>query len=128
MAKRVIEYRCLMISPSDVEAERNAVSQVIELWNAQVGSALDARIHLFRWETHAVPDASGPPQQVLNRQIVDECDFGIAIFWARLGSPTTTHLSGSIEEIDRLRERGARVLVYFSTAAINRKAARVRSE
>jgi len=118
MARTVVEYRCLLISPSDVDAERAAISEVIEQWNAQVGSALGARVHLVRWETHSVPDAAAPPQEVLNRQIVDESDFGLAVFWGRLGSPTGTHLSGSIEEIDRLRARGARVLLYFSTSPI----------
>jgi len=102
----VVEYRCLLISPGDVDQERAAVVEAIESWNALVGAALDGRVHLVRRETHGVPDASGPPRQVLSRQIVDECDFGIAIFWTRIGTETTTHPSGSIYEIERLRERG----------------------
>ena len=118
MSKLIIEYRCLLISPSDVDEEREAVSAMIDHWNALVGKGLDVRVHLVRWETHGVPDVSAPPQDVLNRDMVDECDFGIAIFWTRLGSPTTTHVSGSIEEIERLRQRGARVLVYMSSAPV----------
>jgi hypothetical protein len=118
VSKNVIEYRCLLISPGDVAEERDAISAAVVQWNAQIGSVLGARIELVRWETHSVPDASAPPQEVLNQQIVDDCDFGIAIFSGRLGTPTTTSLSGSVEEIDRLRERGARLLVYFSTAPI----------
>ena len=118
MARKVVEYRCLLISPSDVPAERDAVSEVIDNWNAQIGAALNARIHLVRWETHAVPDLAAPAQEVLNRQIVDDCDFALAVFWTRLGTPTSAHRSGSIEEIDRLRKRGARVLIYFSTASV----------
>ena len=118
MSKQIIEYRCLLISPSDVDEERDAASAINEHWNALIGKGLDARVHLVRWETHGVPDVSAPPQEVLNRDIVDECDFGIAIFWTRLGSPTATHVSGSIEEIERLRQRGARVLVYMSSAPV----------
>lgn len=118
MAKRILAYRCLLISPGDVDEERDAVTEMIDRWNAQVGAALDARVDLVRWETHSVPDVSAPAQEVLNRQIVDECDFGVAIFWTRVGTATTTHASGSIEEIDRLRQRGARVLVYISSAPI----------
>ena len=118
MSKRTIEYRCLLISPSDVDEERAAVADMIDRWNAQVGESHDASVRLVMWETHAVPDVSAPAQEVLNRDIVDECDFGIAVFWTRLGSPTTIHESGSIEEIERLRQRGARVLVYMSSAPI----------
>lgn len=119
MAKKIVEYQCLLISPGDVSAERDAVEEVVGKWNAQVGVALDARIQIVRWETHSIPDLSGPPQSVLNRQIVDGCDFAIAIFWARLGTPTEEHQSGSLEEIQRLRGRGARVLTYFNTAAVS---------
>src|SRR5262245_56094076 len=99
MPKTVLEFRCLLISPGDVTLERDAVSDAVTRWNAQVGEALGARVHVVRWETHGVPDASAPAQEVLNRQIVDDCDIGIAVFWARLGTPTGEHQSGSIEEI-----------------------------
>jgi len=118
MAKTIVEFRCLLISPSDVEAERGALSEVVGLWNAQIGAALGAKIDLVRWETHGIPDASGSAQAILNRQIVDGCDFGIAVFWARLGGPTAEYESGSVEEIQRLRERGAQVMIYFSTAPV----------
>src|SRR5438132_5201090 len=118
MAKTITEFRCLLISPGDVANERDALTEVVANWNAHIGEALGGRIQVIRWETHGVPDASAPAQEVLNRQIVDECDFGIAVFWARLGTPTSTHLSGSIEEIEQLRKRGARVLVYFNTAPV----------
>ena len=73
---------------------------------------------MVRWETHSLPDLTAPPQEVLNQQIVDDCDFALAVFWTRLGAPTSAYRSGSIEEIDRLRKRGARVLIYFSAAPI----------
>ena len=44
----------------------------------------------------------------------------IAIFGHRVGTPTGTATSGTIEEIERLRDRGKHVLVYFSNASIPR--------
>jgi hypothetical protein len=111
-------YRCLLISPSDVDAERLAVTEAISLWNAQVGNALNARVEAVAWETHAVPDLRGSAQEVINSQLVDGCDFGIALFWTRLGSPTKSARSGSMEEIDLLTRQGSRVLVYQCTRAI----------
>jgi hypothetical protein len=118
MPKQTIEYRCLMISPSDVAQERQALTKMVGQWNAQVSQGLGARIELVRWESHAVPDMSAPPQEVINSQLVDESDLGIAVFWSRLGTPTQEHPSGSIEEIMRLIQRGARVLVYLSERPI----------
>jgi hypothetical protein len=58
------------------------------------------------------------PQAVLNEQFVDSCDFGVALFWSRLGSPTGAAASGSVEEIDRLLANGGKVMVYFCTAPV----------
>jgi hypothetical protein len=110
--KRVI-YRCLLISPSDVEAERDAVESAVTRWNAHIGEGLEARVEVVRWESHSTPDLSSAPQDVINRQLVDDCDIGIALFWSRLGSPTVGHASGSVEEIERLLSRQCRVMVYF---------------
>jgi hypothetical protein len=63
-----------------------------------------------------------PPQAIINSQIVDDCDFGIAIFWTRLGSPTSEYASGSVEEIERLLSRGANVMVYFCEAPVPQSA------
>ena len=113
-----LTFRCLLISPSDVQPERDAIEAAVLGWNAHVGAGLEAAVEVVRWESHARPDMSGPPQDVINRQLVDACDFGIAIFWARLGSPTTKHPSGSAEEVEQLLARGSNVMVYFSSAPI----------
>lgn len=115
MASNVIEVRCLLISPSDVKEEREAVAAAVTSWNAHMGPSLNARIELVRWEIHASPDLSGEAQSILNRQIVDGCDFGVAVFWTRVGTATSRSTSGSMEEIERLRTLKRRVLLYFST-------------
>ncbi|WP_438019841.1 hypothetical protein WMF18_12570 [Sorangium sp. So ce315] len=124
MPKNLSVYSCLIISPSDVTKERDAAVEVIENWNAHVGAGLQARIEAVRWESHARPEMGAPAQDIINQQLVDQCDFGIAIFWSRLGSPTEKHPSGSAEEIDRLLRRGSKVMVYFSTQPIPQDALR----
>lgn len=118
MPKEILEYRCLLISPGDVQKERDAIANSVAHWNAQVGDALGARLELVRWETHSAPDISAPPQEVLNSQIVEDCDLAVAVFWYRLGTPTENYKSGSIEELEKIRESGKRVLVYFCSQAI----------
>ncbi len=107
MPKEILEYRCLLISPGDVQEERSGLADSVAHWNAQVGDALGARVELIRSEIHSAPDMSAPPQEVLNAQIVEDCDFAIAVFWYRLGT-----------QIEKLRESGKRVLIYFSSRAI----------
>jgi hypothetical protein len=114
MAKRLLTYRCLIISPSDVPEERDAVEEIVQQWNASAGRHLDVRVEAVRWETHAAPEMGRHPQEILDRQVVEDCDLAVAIFWTRLGSATPDHASGSVAEIERLLKKGARVMVYFS--------------
>jgi len=118
MPRTVTEYQCLIISPSDVAQERTAVVDVIQRWNASVGRTTSVRVEPVLWETHTHPDLSGVPQGIINEQIVDDCDFGIAIFWGRVGTPTADHASGSVEEVERLARRGAKVMMYQSSRPI----------
>lgn len=117
------QFRCLLISPGDVQDERDALSEVFTNWNAHIGRALGASVELIRWETHATPAAGERPQEVLNKQIVDEADLGIALFWSRLGTPTGEFRSRSVEEITRLCVAKKRLMVYFKTAPIPQAAA-----
>lgn len=118
MPRQVVEYRCLIISPGDVADERAAISDVLQRWNASVGVNYGVRIEAVRWETHIHPDMSGPAQEKVNEQIVDDCDFGIAVFWSRVGTPTEAYDSGSVEEMERLIARGAKVMLYCSSRPI----------
>ena len=118
MPRPVVEYRCLIISPGDVIKERDAIVDVIHRWNASVGANPGIRVEPVQWEMHTHPDLSGPAQAKLNEQIVDECDFGIAVFWSRVGTPTQEYDSGSVEEVERLARRGAKVMLYRSSQPI----------
>lgn len=113
MANRVVLFRCLVISPSDVRNERDAIRDTVHQWNSQIGEVLGAHLEPVLWESHSVPEVGEEPQRILNRQIVEQCDLGIAVFWSRLGTPTSEYLSGSLEEIAKLSARKAPVMVYF---------------
>ncbi len=114
MAQNKREYRCLIISPSDVSDERDALEEVVQNWNAHIGRGLGARVEAVRWERHSTPELGNRPQAIINQQIIEDCDLGVAIFWSRLGTPTSDFLSGSIEEIEILTKCGKNVFVYFS--------------
>lgn len=120
MPKHLLTYRCLVISPGDVREERDAVTATLERWNSSIGRALEIRVEPVRWETHARPELGRAPQDTINHQIVDGCDFGIAVFGSKLGTPTAAHPSGSVEEVERLHGAGARVMVYFSSGLVPR--------
>jgi len=68
----------------------------------------------LRWETHSAPEYGKRPQEIINRQVVDNCDLLVGIFWTRLGSPSGVSDSGTIEEIERVATQGKPVMLYFS--------------
>ena len=73
----------------------------------------------LRWETHSAPEYGKRPQEVINRQVVDQCDLLVGIFWTRIGSPTGVTDSGTLEEIERVANDGKLSMLYFSRANKN---------
>src|SRR5258706_15463283 len=97
--------RAFLASPNDVQAERDAACEVIAEWNAVNSLDRAAIIEPVRIETHAQLELGDHPQEILNRQLLDRCDFLIAIFWSKIGSPTNKEKSGTIHEIKEFAEK-----------------------
>ena len=112
--------KVFLASPSDVTAERDALSRLVrDINDVLTFLAPDKRLslELVRYETHAYPDL-GAPQEVINRQIPVDYDIFIGVMWKRCGTPTRTAASGTIEEFRRARERRKqghlpRIMFYF---------------
>src|SRR4029077_13747425 len=107
-------YRILIASPSDVEEEREIAVKVIQEWNDLYSYTRKVVLLPVRWETHTAPEYGTRPQEVINRAIVDNCDLLLGIFWARIGTPTGSADSGTLEEIQRVASAGKPVMLYFS--------------
>ncbi len=109
-------FRILIASPSDVADERDIAVRTIQEWNDLNSAERQIVLLPLRWETHTAPQYGERPQEVVNRQVVDHCDFLIGIFWTRIGSPTGQADSGTLEEIERVASSGRPVMLYFSQA------------
>lgn len=121
MPETIQLFRVLLAAPSDVMEEHQLVAGAINDWNVQHGDSAKARVELMNWRTHAHPEAGKRPQALINRQFADRADVVLAIFWRRFGRPTGKAASGTVEEIERARRRGKKVMVYFSQRAVNEK-------
>ena len=89
----------MIASPGDVTEERNAAREEIIGWN-YIGSYEKKLVILpVGWETHSSPELGDRPQAIINKQVLDDCDILIGIFWTRLGTPTDLAASGTVEEI-----------------------------
>lgn len=109
-------FRILLASPSDVMSEREIAVRTIQEWNDLNAAERQLVLLPLRWETHSAPEYGKRPQEIINRQVVDNCDLVVGIFWTRIGSPTGIAESGTIEEIERVANYGKPVMLYFSQA------------
>ena len=114
----------LISSPSDVNAERDAVEKALREWNVNHRKNRNIMLEPVRWETHSYPAMGECPQGILNNQIVKDADLMIGIFGSRMGTPTGTAPSGTCEEIEEVRKTGRHVALYFSDAPVARNADR----
>ncbi|WP_069791591.1 DUF4062 domain-containing protein (plasmid) [Cyanobacterium sp. IPPAS B-1200] len=112
-------YRVLIASPGDVIEEREIIREEINRWNSMNTKSMKITLLPIGWETDATPDLRERGQAVINRQLVDNCDILIGIFWTRIGTPTPKAKSGTVEEIERALAEGKRCMVYFSDKPIS---------
>jgi hypothetical protein len=86
--KKGLIYRVLIASPSDCVKERSSIPEIIYSWNSSHSFPTGIILEPVMWESHVIPDLGGRPQEVINKQIVDSCDFLIGAFWTRIGTVT----------------------------------------
>lgn len=107
-------FRVFIASPGDVANERDIAQSVIKDWNSVHCDIQNVVLLSKRWETDVTPTLKLDGQQVVNGKLVDKCDILIGIFWQSLGTPTNRAASGTVEEIERVRNSGKPCLIYFS--------------
>ena len=111
-------YNIMIASPSDVPEERKAVREVLYEWNAVHSDERKQVLLPVGWETHSAPDMKGPPQSIINEQVLIQCDLLVGIFWTRIGTATAEYASGAVEEIQKHIAAGKPAMLYFSEALV----------
>jgi hypothetical protein len=110
--------KVMIASPSDVAAERQAIRDVVQDWNAIHSEDKGIVLMPVAWETHAQPAMGERAQSIINKQVLKGCDLLVAAFWTRIGSPTGTSQSGTVEEIEEHLKAGNPAMIYFSAAPV----------
>ncbi|MCD2255029.1 DUF4062 domain-containing protein [Listeria marthii] len=116
--KSIDQYNILLSFPSDVTQELKVIETVFERFN-NFANGMGIGIKSKHWSKDIYPAAGQRPQSIINKQIVDESDAIICIFWTRFGTPTGDFGSGTEEEMERLLNSGKQVFLYFSHIGIN---------
>lgn len=106
-------YRIMIGCPSDVNKEVEIAKEVIVNWtdlNAEANGMVLLPLH---WSSNSYPALGKHPQKELDKQLVEKSDMLICIFAAKVGTPTDTAESGSIEEIEEHIKAGKPVMLFF---------------
>ena len=100
-------------APSDIKEEVQIAKDVINEWN-YVHTELHHKVLLpLHWSISAYPNSGKHPQKIINEQVVVKSDLLICIFGSKLGTPTDTDISGSVEEINEHLKAGKDVMIFF---------------
>jgi hypothetical protein len=112
-------YQLLLSAPRDLpEEDIRAAFDAVARWNVLYGRQQNATVVPTHWSHHSAAEHGTRPQESLNKQLVEDADVLIALFWHRLGSPTGEAESGTVEEIEEASAHGAYVGVLRCSRAI----------
>lgn len=117
MIKALI-YHVMIGSPSDVADDRDAAEKALTEWNRRYTDTYHIAFIPLRWEYDSAPVYGRHPQETVNREMCDKSDMLISIFWSRLGTPTDTQASGTVEEIELHNATHKPILLYFNQKGI----------
>ena len=112
-------YKVMIASPGDVATERQVARDIIHEWNYVNSEERGIVLMPVGWETHSFPVMGERAQETINKQVLQDCDLLVAIFWTRLGSPTGSSESGTVEEIEEHISKGKPAMIYFSSAPVH---------
>ena len=114
--KTIYQYKLLISHPSDIKDEIGIIHEIVNNYNKTQGREDGINIYAVEWSDDVYPIFNceqKAPQELINRQIVCECDGVVAVFWIRIGSRTEKNISGTVEEISKIVDAGNDALVYF---------------
>lgn len=110
--------KVMIASPSDVFNERNIIREIMAEWNSINADKRKIVLLPVGWETHSTPAMGDRPQAIINKQILDDCDLLVGVFWTRVGTSTGEYDSGTIEEIEEHMKNDKPTMIYFSNAPV----------
>jgi hypothetical protein len=113
--------KIFLASPSDVKAERLMMFSLRDDLDTLIGKPNKVRFEFVNWERSTYPGIGSDAQDVINKNIKDDYNVFVGVFWTRFGTPTSRSESGSKEEFERALSKFRKdpernhVMLYFKT-------------
>lgn len=113
MGKNREVYDLLISCSEDVAECVSLIKEKIDHFNRLYGRSHNVYVQTCYWKDDVFPESGERPQELINKQIVDDADFAVAVFWTRFGTPTENYGSGVEEELERMLKENKQVFLYF---------------
>jgi len=118
LKKSVQVLRVVVASPGDVQAERDAVEEVLREVNRGVAEERNLLLTATRWEKDAFPGfhREGPQGLIDSILRIPECDIFVGILWKRFGTAMSDAKSGTQHEYQLAYEtwkKNGRPQIFF---------------
>jgi hypothetical protein len=102
MPYRALVVKVMVVSPKHCDRQRTLIRALIHEQNVMHSQHRNLVLLPVGWDTHSAPLMGERAQEIINRQVLADCDLLVSTFWTRLGTPTGDSPSGSVEEIRRV--------------------------
>lgn len=119
MSYPVEVFQLIIASPSDLMKERRDVREAVLEWNSINSKNINIMFQPVMWEMDSVPNVGSGPQDSINEQLIHDSDVIVALFWTKLGTPTSNSHSGTLEEIQHFINNKKPGALYFSKKSVN---------
>src|SRR5215831_12820137 len=113
--------RVVVVSPRDVQAERDCLPAVIDEINRNIARDQGLRLEFVGWEKDTYPGMHpAGPQGLIDLILrVEDCDVLIGILWKRFGTLTLEAQSGTEHEFRRAyaawqQHQRPHIMMYFN--------------
>lgn len=107
-------FNIMVGSPSDVTNVAKKAIECINNWNILNSYDRNMALVPHHWTSSSYPSLKKLAQAHIDDILVERSDALVAIFGSRLGTPTDSYISGTVEEIEKHRAAGKPVMVFFS--------------
>lgn len=110
---KMIRVKKIMIGcPEDAEREfLSEIKEAVQEFNENQGNSLGIQLETRHWRDGTHSDARNP-QESINKQLCNECDYLLAVFYLSSGSAIASEKPGTYEEIEYFSKQKKQVFIH----------------
>src|SRR5262245_58922607 len=119
MSYNATGHNIVMGAAVEVLVERRTAREVMSGRIGLFAQHSSVAVGALPWGTQPAPGLQPRSQAFENTDVLIHADLLLAIFWTRIGTPTGSDPSGTVEEIRKHVAAGKPTMIYFSSKPVS---------